>query len=119
MQTYEFRVKEISCGSAKEKIEISRSGAWLVLEGVVNIPDPCHSIKFFSEMDRDNRVLRVSIKASKIKVFCIQCLAKARFVLRFNTFYLKQNLMASRFRLIVNYYVRGRSAVLYNGEIEI
>ena len=119
MREYEFRVFDISCGSTKEIINISRSGAWIVIDGAVNIPDPCHGIKIFPEMDMDSKTLRIHVKASKIKVFCIQCLAKARFNIKISALHLKQHFKSSKIKLVIDYYVRGRSAVLYDGELEL
>jgi len=119
LKEYEFRVYDIGCGGVKEEVRISRSGAWLIIEGAVNIPDPCHTIKIFPESKIDDKVLNIHIKATKAKVICIQCIAHAKFSIRINVFYLRQQFHAQKIRLSMDYYVRGRSAILYNGEVEI
>ena len=119
LEEYDFKVYEISCGGTEEGISVSRSGAWLVIEGAVNIPDPCHSIKVFPELDVATNTLKIHMKASKMKVFCIQCLAKAKFRIKINIFHLRQRVRKKTVRLYVDYYVKGRSAVMHDADIEI
>ncbi len=119
LKEYEFKVYDIGCGGVREEVRVSRSGAWLIVEGVVNIPDPCHTIKIFPESKVDDKVLLIHLKASKIKVICIQCVAHARFSVKINVFHLRQQFNTNKIRVSMDYYVRGRSAVLYDEEIEI
>mgnify|MGYP000344840594 CR=1 FL=1 len=119
LKEYEFRVFDIGCGGTKEEVSISRSGAWLIIDGAVNIPDPCYTIKMFPEADKDGNRLNIHVKASKVKVFCIQCLARAKFTIRVNVFYLKQTFQTNKIKLFIDYYVRGRTSILYDGDLEL
>ncbi len=119
MREYDFKVYEISCGGTEERVSVTKSGAWLIIEGSVNIPDPCHSIKVFPEIDQANNLLKIHMKASKAKVFCIQCLAKAKFSIKINVFHLRQSFTKKKIRLFIDYYVRGRSVVMFDEDIEI
>ncbi|MEX0567771.1 MAG: hypothetical protein Q6363_001240 [Candidatus Njordarchaeota archaeon] len=119
MQEYNFKILEISCGSAKEAVNVNRTGAWLVVSGVLNVPDPCYTLKFFPEYDKENNVLKINIKAYKFKVFCIKCLAKAKFQMMFNIMHLRNKFESSKIKIQINYYVRGKTAEFINEEIEI
>ena len=119
-QEYSFKVLDIRCGTVAQKIDVARVGGWLILAGSVNIPDPCFSLLALTEVNPDKQLLKVLIKAIRVKKICIKCMASAKFELRYNIYALRaKGIRGNKLHVKVEYYLRGRQEILFDQEVNI